>query len=469
MDDDTPDALVGDEARLGQVLRNLLSNALKFTTAGSVGLQVGVAERTQHTATLRFSVADTGGGIDPDYLPHIFDSFTQGDSSYAKQHGGTGLGLAICKSLAEQMGGDIHIASTPGQGATVTASAVFGLDEMPSAALGAHAATQPMPQATNIGAASDQSAPAAAAPTALAPGEKAPGNGASGAPGDAEPITAAAGAAAENAAAPACGGLRVLLAEDNAIGRVLMEHLLTSSGHEATCVGDGLEVLAALKEHEFDLVLMDVQMPRMDGIAATRKIRQGAAGKKNAGVAIIALTAYASNEDRQHFLDCGMDDAVPKPAEEDALMAAMERAMRVAGQRQGSHADGACAPQDEALQAPVLDQAYLERSFAEYQDLLQTMLLQLHNVSLPEMERSLALVLRENNLTTGRAVAHRARGTLGTIGAARAAAVAARAEHCADRQDDIGFRHCAGELLRELAALKEHLQHSGLLAETEAQ
>ena len=452
VDDDAPDALVGDEARLGQVLRNLLSNALKFTAKGSVSLRASVAERTQHAATLTFSVADTGGGIDPDFLPHIFDSFTQGDSSYAKQHGGTGLGLAICKSLAEQMGGDIRIASTLGQGATVTASAVFGLHLPGESTLDAEPGTiqndAPARMIAQGNAAGHNTAEASAAETGAASA-------------DANTINAAPDA-------PACPSLRVLLAEDNAIGRVLMEHLLISCGHEVTCVGDGLEVLAALKEHEFDLVLMDVQMPRMDGIAATRKIRQGAAGEKNAGVAIIALTAYASNEDRQHFLDCGMDDAVPKPAEEGALAAAMGRAMRVADQRQGKNVEGACAPKDEAPEAPVLDLAYLERSFAEYQDLLQTMLVQLHNVSLPEIERSLALVLRENNLATGRAVAHRARGTLGTIGAARAAAVAARAEHCADRQDDIGFHHCAGELFRELTALKEHLQNSGLLAETEA-
>ncbi len=260
---------------------------------------------------------------------------------------------------------------------------------------------------------------------------------------------------ATQANAPSPGCLRVLLAEDNAIGRVLMEHLLVSAGHTVACVGDGVEVLATLKAQSFDLVLMDVQMPRMDGVAATRQIRQGAAGVKNAGIAVIALTAYVSQEDRQHFLDSGMDDAVAKPAEETALAEAMERAMQASRARnpqndspdaQEPQADqpGATARQGSlppgSETAPVLDHVYLEHSFGEYRDLLQAMLRQFLDISLPEMERSLALVLREANLVAGRAVAHRARGTLGAIGAARGAQVAARAERCALHDDDAAFR-----------------------------
>jgi len=461
---EAPNALVGDEDRLGQVLRNLLSNALKFTQRGSITLAVSQAQRLESAVRLRFSVADTGEGIDPDYLPQIFDSFSQADSSYAKQHGGTGLGLAICKNLVERMGGGMEIASQLGQGATVTASVVLGLVPQPLAGQGGGAlgAASGLVQADNAAAAgATPPITPAASMTVTTPLAPAPA------------ITPATQA---NAPSPGC--LRVLLAEDNAIGRVLMEHLLVSAGHTVACVGDGVEVLAALKAQSYDLVLMDVQMPRMDGVAATRQIRQGAAGVKNAGIAVIALTAYVSQEDRQHFLDSGMDDAVAKPTEETALAEAMERAMQASRARnpQNDSPDAkepwtnqpGTAAQQEGPEpgseiAPVLDHAYLERSFGEHRDLLQAMLRQFLGVSLPEMERSLALVLREANLVAGRAVAHRARGTLGTIGAARGALVAARAEECALHDDDAAFRQCAQELLHELAAIARHLLQSGLL------
>jgi PAS domain S-box-containing protein len=310
VDQDVPDALVGDEDRLGQVLRNLLSNALKFTPSGSISLAVAQAERTESSARLAFSVADTGPGIDPNYLPHIFESFTQGDSSYAKQHGGTGLGLAICKNLAEQMGGGIDIVSQPGKGATITASAAFGLAREPL----------PEPEAAQYASVPEP------APTPVPTPGPAPA-------GSAEPGSALK-------AGPESGPLRVLLAEDNAIGRVLMESLLASAGHAVFSVGNGLAVLAALMDQDFDLVLMDVQMPRMDGLAATRKIRQGAAGKKNTNIAIVALTAYTSDTDRQHFLDSGMDDAVAKPADEHTLAEAMERALAAARRRAASTTSG---------------------------------------------------------------------------------------------------------------------------------
>ncbi len=322
VDQDVPDALVGDEDRLGQVLRNLLSNALKFTPCGSIGLAVSLTEGTENSARLAFSVADTGPGIDPDYLPRIFESFTQGDSSYAKQHGGTGLGLAICKNLAEQMGGGIDIVSQSGKGATVTASAVFGLAREPLP-------EQPEPLASSPGETAPEppAAPLAETParTQTPPPPSPPGGG---------------------------GPLRVLLAEDNAIGRVLMESLLASAGHAVFCVGNGLAVLAALMDQDFDLVLMDVQMPRMDGLAATRKIRQGAAGKKNMNIAIVALTAYTSDSDRQHFLDSGMDDAVAKPADEQALAEAMQRALAAARRRAASTAHGATDGPNSATETP---------------------------------------------------------------------------------------------------------------------
>jgi PAS domain S-box-containing protein len=411
---ETPDALVGDEARLGQVLRNLLSNALKFTESGGIRLEAAPLDEAAPGKTrLRFRVTDTGLGIEPGYLPRIFESFSQADSSYSKQFGGTGLGLAICKSLVQQMGGTVQVESSPGKGSAFSFTAVFE-------------SGQPAPPSEE----------ATADATALQTPPPAPqeveqrGDG---------------------------GSLRVLLAEDNAIGRVLMEHILQAAGHSVTCVGDGLEVLAALKEQRFHLVLMDVQMPRMDGVTATRKIRQGAAGAANAGIAIIALSAYASKEDRQHFLDSGMDAAVPKPAEEEALFAAMRNAMEAAGRRSAPTRQEAPAAAPDCASPPMLDEEYLARAFGGHPDLLRVMLRQFLEVSLPELEQTLDQALRSRDLAAGRTAAHRARGTLGAIGAARAAALAAEAEKKADGSDAAGFAQNGLALLHELATLKARL------------
>ncbi|HWR02447.1 MAG TPA: PAS domain S-box protein [Humidesulfovibrio sp.] len=436
---DVPDALVGDEARLGQVLRNLLGNALKFTETGGVNVEVS-QDRARNAADghvrLCFSITDTGCGIEPGYLPQLFQSFSQGDSSYAKRHGGTGLGLAISKNLAQQMGGGIEVASTPGKGSTFTFSALFELAPgAPVSAFGSFRLMEP-------------SVPYAAQ--------------------NFSPASTLAAASDTNGLQT---GLHVLLAEDNAIGRVLMVHLLENAGHRVTCVGDGHEVLAALQNQAYDLVLMDVQMPRMDGIAATRKIRQGAAGERNAGMAVVALTAYASPEDRQHFLDSGMDDAVAKPAEEDALLQAMKRALAAARDRSqpAQEAPGTAPGTPDPEQAPHLDQGYLQRSFGEHQDLLRIMLRQFLDSSLPEIDQTMNQALRSLDLTAGRATAHRARGTLGAIGAARAALLAAQAETHAVKCDPDAFRLAARALLAELDLLKQRLRHHAAPANTEKQ
>ncbi|MDO9083572.1 MAG: PAS domain S-box protein, partial [Humidesulfovibrio sp.] len=258
IDPGVPDALVGDLGRLEQVLRNLLGNAVKFTETGSITLEVGpdqACPAPQGAACLRFIVRDTGIGIDPDFLPHLFESFSQADGSYGKRHGGTGLGLAISRSLMERMGGSLAVTSTVGAGSAFS----FTLC-LPLAGEGqrsAEEAASPYP----AGAQTRQTRP-----------------------------------------------LRVLLAEDNEIGRMLLERMLKDAGHTTVSVGNGREVLDALGREAFDLVLMDVQMPEVDGVSATQSIRQGQAGPQNVDIPIVALTAYAQDTDRQRFLAAGMDD-----------------------------------------------------------------------------------------------------------------------------------------------------------------
>ena len=402
VDPATPDAVVGDEGRLGQVLRNLLGNALKFTERGGIALSVAPEpEASSGSPLLRFSVSDTGIGIDPAYLPRIFDSFSQANSTYSKSHAGTGLGLSISKSLVEQMGGSIRVSSQPGASSTFSFTVRLGL-------------------------------PGAEVSAAL------PG-GPSDAPGCARPKEVSG-----------LTPLRVLLADDNAIGRTLIEYLLRAAGHVVVSVGDGQSVLHLLAEQSFDVVLMDIQMPGMDGLCATRHIRQGKAGEKNARMALVALTAYASKEEHLRFLEVGLDEAVSKPAEEAALFAAMGSALKKANAR--GKASPASTPSDKAAKLPRFDQEYLSRNYAARPDLLAKLLEQFTSASLPELESDLRQALASGECQLAERVAHRARGSLLALGAVRAANLAQEAESIARAGGDA--RAEVEALLAELGALK---------------
>lgn len=259
-----PDRLVGDAARLRQVLLNLVSNAVKFTERGEVVLDVTVLERTEDAAVIAFAVKDTGIGIPPEKLQTIFEAFVQADGSTTRRYGGAGLGLSISSQLAELMGGEITVESAVGAGSTFRFTVRLGL------------------------------APAAPPPPAHA---------------DADAASAPAGAAG-----------RVLVADDNAIQREMVTHLLGQRGHQVTAVAGGAATLAALEQAEFDVVLMDLQMPDMDGFqtAAAIRRREAATGRR---VPIVAITASALTTDRDRCLEVGIDDYVSKPVSKDQLVA----------------------------------------------------------------------------------------------------------------------------------------------------
>ena len=408
IDLNTPDAVVGDSGRLDQVLRNLLGNAVKFTQAGSITLQVATdpsCPSPHSMACLRFTVRDTGVGIAPDFLPHLFESFSQADESFGKRHGGTGLGLAISRSLVERMGGDLKVESTLGVGSAFSFTLCLPLASQEQLLAEPLAAYAPSPTGARR--------------------------------------------------------LHVLLADDNEIGRRLLERILTDAGHSVVSVGDGLAVLAALKRERFDLVLMDVQMPEVDGIATTRMIRKGEAGAQNAGIPIVALTAYAQTEDRERFVAAGMDEYVPKPVDERDLLNAMRRAMSLRPGLGGApgtpRASMAPGPYDPA-KSPRFDLGFLERSFGDRSELLTDMLEQFRTKSLPEIEGNLRQALTDGNMHKAQRVAHKARGTFGTVGARRAVLLAQAAEKHAVEGDDKALRHDAEALFAEIAALDEHLR-----------
>jgi PAS domain S-box-containing protein len=252
----------GDALRLRQILYNLVGNATKFTTSGGVTLDV-----RQRRGMLRLQVRDTGPGIPLAYQSRLFREFEQGDPSVARRHGGTGLGLAICARLTGLMGGRISVRSAPGAGAAFTV----------------HLPLQPV--------AGEAPAPAA---------------------------TAAAAAAA-------AAGLSVLVAEDNPTNQLVIETLLTQLGLKCRVVGDGLAAVTAWSEEAWDLVLMDVHMPGMDGPTAAGVIRAREQAEGRARTPILALTANAMSHQLDEYRQAGMDDLIAKPIEVPTLAAAIAR------------------------------------------------------------------------------------------------------------------------------------------------
>ena len=257
---------LGDPTRLRQVLLNLLGNAVKFTTTGSVTLQVA----DQGAGEVQFSITDTGIGMTADELPRVFERFTQADSSTSRKFGGSGLGLAISRRLVQLMGGELRAHSEVGNG-----SRFWFRVALPIAAPAAEPAIAPLPQPADL--------------TDL-------------------------------------HGLRVLVAEDNAVNQLLVKKILARWGCEATIVANGAAAVEAWTSTNFDVVLMDCQMPEMDGMEATRLIRgTGAAG---AVVPIIALTAGALDSDRAQAMQAGMSDFLTKPLLAATLQEALLRAYR---------------------------------------------------------------------------------------------------------------------------------------------
>jgi CheY-like chemotaxis protein len=270
---DVPPELMGDPLRLRQVLLNLIGNAIKFTSEGEVIVSAAVDELTADGVTLRFSVSDTGIGIPAQKKARLFQPFEQADASITRRYGGTGLGLAISTRIVQLMGGRIWAESTPGEGSIFHFTARF----QPASLV-------------------DRKAASAAASNRL---PARPGR--TGTP------------------------LRILLAEDNAVNQKLVLALLKRMGHSLELAANGQEAIEKWREGSFDLILMDVQMPELDGLEATRRIR-AEEHARGAHVPIIAMTAYAMSGDRELCLAAGMEDYVSKPISRESLEQAIQRA-----------------------------------------------------------------------------------------------------------------------------------------------
>jgi signal transduction histidine kinase/CheY-like chemotaxis protein len=262
---DVPDRLEGDPNRLRQVLLNLINNAVKFTLAGTVRAEAILERQSGGRTVVRFNVTDTGIGLSSEQQKLIFEPFRQGDGSVTRRYGGTGLGLAISTNLAELMGGGITVQSAPGAGSTFS----FTID----------------------------------CPVC-----------------DERDDAAERGMRVRNDAD--AGRLSILLAEDNPVNQLLMVRLLEGRGHKVTVAADGHAALDEATRHDFDVILMDVQMPEMDGLEATRLLR-----KRGVRTPIIAMTAHAMQGDRDNCLRAGMNNYVSKPIQPDEVYEVIEDAV----------------------------------------------------------------------------------------------------------------------------------------------
>ncbi len=284
---DLPRVVVGDPGRLRQVLRNLLGNALKFTDRGVIGVRAELLNEATNVIQVRFTVHDTGIGMPADQQSRLFESFTQGDGSSTRRHGGTGLGLAISKQLVELLGGEIGVASEPGEGSRFWFTASFG-----KAAPGEISAPRPAARVAAVTQAARAVAPAPKRPAAQSP-------------------------------VAIQSHLRVLLAEDNEINQRITLRLLEKLGVAADAVVNGREAVQALEKRKYDLVLMDCQMPDMDGFEATAIVRSREGSTHR--TPICALTANAMEGDRERCLAAGMDDYISKPVGLEKLQKAVDR------------------------------------------------------------------------------------------------------------------------------------------------
>jgi CheY-like chemotaxis protein len=279
---ETPPYVRLDPIRVGQIVFNLLSNAVKFTAHGTITLKVEVEDLGYGSHELVLSVRDTGIGIEPEAMSRLFTAFEQADGSITRRYGGTGLGLAIGQKLAAMMGGYISAVSSPGEGSTFFVRLPVGLCGPPAA----------------------------------------------------EP--------ADDEAAPMAASLRLLVAEDNPANQRIIELFLKPIAAEVTLVRNGREAVEAAQLAAFDVILMDMQMPVMDGLQAARAIR--ASGGPNAGAPILALTANVMESHRRACEEAGMDGHVAKPIDARLLMTAVMGAARPVDDAATDCALGAAQP-----------------------------------------------------------------------------------------------------------------------------
>jgi signal transduction histidine kinase/DNA-binding response OmpR family regulator len=417
---EVPTQLCGDPGRLRQILTNLVGNAIKFTTQGKVDVRVTVEEDGACDCLLCFSVRDTGIGIPADKIGILFDKFSQVETSTTRKFGGTGLGLAICKQLSTMMGGEIGVISEVGQGSEFWFTVRLGRSKR----------TEEMQQ-------------------------------------ESDTLTSLNGVSEEEQLF-ASNGARILLAEDNLTNREVALRLLLNMGLHADAVGDGAEALQALATTAYDLVLMDVRMPVMDGFEATRQIRSLQSAALDHNVPVIAMTANAMQGDRERCLAAGMNDFVSKPVSKKALQSALAKWLRrnnpssVAAAFIQLVASGTMGPasKTEEREPTVFDrEAMLERM--EGNEKLLGVIVETFLDDIPLQIQILKDLLAAGDARGSGRQAHTIKGAAASVSGEQLRAVAAKMEAAADAGEMDSFAALVEELEMQFQRLKEAMTSKG--------
>ncbi|WP_224365510.1 ATP-binding protein [Hyalangium versicolor] len=389
--EELPNAVRGDPLRLSQVLINLLGNAVKFTQQGEVRLVARVVERSAKDCLLEFSVVDTGIGIDVSRQRAIFEAFTQAEAETAQHFGGTGLGLTICHQLVQMLGGMISVESTVGKGSCFRFTARLGIEERTYKEI---EPAQPHPR-TKVRR-----------------------------------------------------SLRVLVVEDNVVNQQVARGLLELDGHQVETVERGELALARLRDERFDVILMDIQLPDMDGLEVTRRLREEEERLGRARTRIIGLTAQAIVGDREKGLATGMDEYLTKPVRGRQLAEALDRIV-------GEALPEPAAPAPELSRC--LDRASLDELVGGDGELLARVV-RLFLQYGPEMRDALLAAFAGDDAKALVGTAHKLKGALGDLAARSAFAMCGRVEMLARRGDLAAARAEREPLERELVQVFTELR-----------
>ena len=402
VDDQLPEVVYGDSGKLNQVLLNLIGNSLKFTDDGGVTVKVDVAHRTSRQADVAFSVEDTGIGIPPEEQERLFEAFYQANTRRSRQEGGTGLGLAISHRLVTAMGGLLSVTSEPGEGSRFTFCMTLEIGD----------ATQ----------------------TAIAPSDICP-------------------------TGPGLGALSVLVVEDNEVNAIVIDGFLERMGHAATIVGSGEEALNCLHGARFDLILMDISLPGIDGIETTRRIRDLEAGEAR-DTPVVAMSAHVFQTEIDQVLKAGMNGFVGKPVAPEQLSETLTQLM---SRRRGVVIELLeTGPDEDHL---LLNAAVLTDDYTLLGEQRAARIVQSFHDSAPHLVETLASATQAGQWSTAAVAAHSLKGSAGALGLNALADAARQLESRAHDQDESNvtesveaFREIHAESVRALKALWAELR-----------
>lgn len=411
IDPDVPTLALGDPVRIRQILINLTDNALKFTSEGSVTIRV---ERTQQEGKLHtvcFSVTDTGIGISGSKIEHLFESFTQADPTTTRRYGGTGLGLAICRQLSQLMDGEIHVESEVGAGSRFWFSLKLKEQEERRKERAGHLQSMKKRRSTDR----------------------------------VEPIEE------EHKQK-----FRILLAEDDIVNQQVVIHTLEKLGFNATVAANGEEVLKQLEYHTFDIVFMDIQMPKMDGFEATRRVRSYHSDKMNSKIPIVAMTAHTMEGDKERCLSAGMNDYISKPINRSELKAVLNRWLPIHDNMEDRQIfEVQDISSDQALDYSVFNTRKVELGGK------MSAFIKLFLGALPEKLGNIEKAVLEHDLVLLQTAAHTLKSNCATFGALKMVNICLEMEIAAREKKQTGLEQLLKKLTHEsykmISALKREI------------